>query len=209
MEDLGVIEPGAVFVLGGEEVFGDGAAGSLVGFFADVFDEGGGGGDLFLGKELFDGVGGEFFGFGDFLVGGDLVFVVGGEGEGHDAIEVDFVGAEVFEDYRGDVSEAQALGDGAFGDAEAGGYLGDGASGLDQVGEGLNLIGRVHGDAGGVFGEGDFFGFVVLGEESAGDGEVVDQGSFIDELLEGFEAKASGDHGVLRFAGGVGDGADD
>ena len=77
--------------------------------------------------------------FGDLFPDDDLAQRVGGEREGLQALEVDDVLAVGLDQLGGGVAEAQALLDGAFGDAEAGGDRGDGGAGAGEDLEGFHL----------------------------------------------------------------------
>ena len=195
-------------MLGGEQVAVERAAGGLVGVGSDEAGDRGGGGHARLGEQALDLPGGGPVALlGDLFPGGELARRIGGDGEGLQAFEVDLVLAVGGEQLRRDVAEPQALLDGAFGDAEAGRDGGGRGAGAGEGGEGLHLVGRVHGRADDVLREGDLGRRGVGGDQAAGHRHVGRDLAFLGELGEGLVAAAAGDHGVE--VGGIVDRLDD
>ena len=138
-----VLQPDAVVVLVGEEVAENGTACRLVGLHPDVAGERGAGRDAVLGEHALDlPAGGPVALVLDLLPHGHLARGVGGDGEGLEGFQVDRVFPVGVEQLGRGVAEAQALLDGALGDAEAGGDVGDGRSGERQRAEGFDLVRR-------------------------------------------------------------------
>lgn len=146
-----------------------------------------------------------------------LAGVVLADGEGHQLVEGQGVEAIGRHQHGADRAEAQPPPHEGRGDAEAGpDLLGAPALGLGQVAEGLELVGRMHGEAGDVFVETDLEG-VVGGVEQAANGLGLRQPlalgqnaqgqppSFADgdEIAAGFHAVVVAfglDHGRLQHA---------
>ena len=84
--------------------------------------------------------------------------MIRGDGEGHQCFQIDLARAVGLEQHRCGVAEPQPLLHGAFRDPEAGRDGGRRASRIGQAAERLDLIGRVHGGAGTVLGQRNFFG---------------------------------------------------
>ena len=136
----------------------------------------------------------------DLLPHRHLALAVGGDGEGLEGIEVDLVGAVGVEEFGRGVAEAQALLDGTLRHPEAGGDAGDGGAVIGQRPEGLHLVGRVHGDADHVLGEGEFAVGRAVADDAAGHGEVVGQNALAGEVDECGQPPAAGDDGVAFAA---------
>ena len=194
VEQLRILEPDAVFLLVGEQVAVDDAARGLVGVDADEGGGGGLGGHAALGEHAADLPGaGSVALFGDLLPGGELAGGVGGGCEGLQAFEVDRFLAVCLEELGSGGAEAQALFDGALGDAEAGGDLRDRGSGPRQGHEGLDLVGGVHRRADDVFRERDFRLGGFGGNDAAGHGKVGGNLVLRGEVRESAVAAAAGD----------------
>ena len=77
----------------------------------------------------------------------ELALGIGAEGERHQRIHAELLVAIGIEQLGRERPKAQALLDGALGDAEARGDGGGGGAVRGERGEGLHLIGRMHGGA--------------------------------------------------------------
>ncbi len=107
------------------------------------------------------------------------------------------------EQLRRDAGQLHPLQDKAFLDAEAAGHLGGGLALVDQRGERLELVGRVHRQPDGVFGKAHFQG-VLLGDDLARHGEILRQLAFGLQRVDRLQAAAAGDD-AIRAVAGVGD----
>ena len=126
------------------------------------------------------------------------------DGEGLEGVEVDLVGTVGVEEFGRGVAEAQALLDGTLRHPEAGGDAGDGGAVIGQRPEGLHLVGRVHGDADHVLGEGEFAVGRAVADDAAGHGEVVGKNALAGEVDECGQPPAAGDDGVAFAAVRIG-----
>ena len=113
-----------------------------------------------------------------------LALAVRSDGEGLEGVEIDLVSAVGVEKFGRGVAEAEALLDGTLRHPEAGGDAGDGGAVIGQRPEGLHLVGRVHGDADHVLGEGEFVVGRTVADDAAGHGEVVGQHALAGEVDE-------------------------
>ena len=104
---------------------------------------------------------GRVVGSGDLLEDAGLDLLVRRRTEGLGQIERDLARGEGFEDDRREPGEAQPALDEADGEPEAPCYLLAGRAALDKRGEGLRLVGGVHGEAMEVFGEARLDGRLV------------------------------------------------
>ena len=198
---IGVLEPDAPFVLVGEEVAVDDAAGPLVGFDADEGGDRRRGGHPVLGEHAFDLPGGGSVALlADPFPDRELARAVDGDGEGLQRLKVDGALAVGVEDLRRGVAKAQALLDGALRHAETGGDIGDGGAGIGERAEGLHLVGRVHRHAHHVLGEGELAVDRAVADDPAGDGMVGLENAVPGEVVEGGEAAGAGDDGVVLAA---------
>ena len=193
-----VLQPDAVLVLVGEEVAENGTAGGLVSVDADVAGERGTGGNAVIGQHALDlPAGGPVALVLDLLPHGHLARGVGGHGEGFQGLQVDGVLAVGVEQLGRGVAEAKALLDDALGDAEAGGDVGDGGAGERERAEGLDLVGRVHGDPDRVLGERELGVAHAVLDDAAGHREVGSDGALAGEVVERGEAAGAGDDGEV------------
>lgn len=125
--------------------------------------------------------------------------MVVGDGEGHQAFERHSFAAILSEQLRRDAGQLHPLEDQAFLDAEPGGDIGGAFALVDQGGEGLELVGRVHRETDRVFGQAHLQR-VFLGDDLAGHREVVGELAFGLERVNRLQAPASGDHAVRAVA---------
>ena len=196
-----VLEPDAVLVFVGEEVAHDRAAGRLVGVHPDEAGDRRAARHPFLGQQPLHLPGGRAVALGrDLFPDRHLALAVGGDGEGLQHLQVDLVGPVGVEQLRRGVAEAKPLLDDALGRAEARGDGGNRLAGLDQLGEGRHLVGRVHGDAHDVLGERDLAGLGIPGPDLAGHRTVGIEHAVLDQRLHGLEAAPAGDHGIALAA---------
>ena len=193
-----VLQPDAVLVLVGEEVAEHGTACRLVGVHADVAGERGAGGDAVIGEHALDlPAGGPVALVLDLLPHRHLARGVGGDGEGLEGLEVDGVLPVGVQQLRRGVAEAEALLDDALGDAEAGGDVGDGGAGERERAEGLDLVGRVHGDPDRVLGERELGVAHAVLDDAAGHREVGSDGALAGEVVQRGEPAGAGDDGEV------------
>ena len=193
-----VLQPDAVLVLVGEEIAQHGAAGGLVGVHANVAGERGAGGNPVIGEHALDLPAGWPVALVlDLLPHRHLACGVGGDGEGLEGLEVDGVLPVGVQQLRRGVAEAEALLDGALGDAEAGGDVGDGGAGERERAEGLDLVGRVHGDPDRVLGERELGVAHAVLDDAAGHGEVGSDGALAGEVVQRGEPAGAGDDGEV------------
>jgi hypothetical protein len=195
----GIVEK-AVFVAG-EEIAGDRAAGGLIGLGADEHPEIGIERHRALGQQPLHRIGLDV-GIGLELVPHrELGGMVGAEGEGGDGVEIDVAVAVGVEQFRRELTEAQALLDMPFGGAEAFRDRVDRGAAVDQGHHGDEFVGRMHGGPDGVFGEGDFDGVLRL-PDFARDFVVGLDDAFGGEFLQDLEPPAAGIHLVGAFSVG-------
>ena len=83
-----------------------------------------------------------------------------GDGEGHQAFQADVVLAVRLQQFGSDAGKLHPFQDQAFLYAESQGHLGGGLPLVDQLGERLELIRRVHGQPDGVLGKAHFSRFL-------------------------------------------------
>ena len=186
-----------------EEIAVERAAGGLVGLGADEAGDGGVAGHAGFGQEALDVPGARAVALlGDLAPDRELASRVGGDREGFEAFEVDPVVAVGSQKLGRDVAEAEALLDGAFGNAEAGRDGGDGGAGIGERGEGLDLVGWVHGRSDDVLRKRDLRRRGAGRQDAAGHGHVGGNLAFLGEVDERLVAAAAGDDGV-EIGGGV------
>ena len=211
LEEDGILEPCAGFVVPGEQVAQYRAAGGLVDMGADEPGDRGGRRDPFLGQQPFDLPGGGPVAlFRDLFPDRPLAGMVGGDREGLEGFQVDPVGAVGVEQVRGGVAETEALLDQALRQAEARRDGGDAHAGVGQSGEGGDLVGRMHRAVADILGERDLAGDRTAGLEQAGHGPARIENALFGERVEHRQAASAGDHGEAFVALGIGIvGADD
>src|SRR3546814_906703 len=95
----------------------------------------------------------------------ELALLAVGQSEGRQRLEVHLLGPVGCQQPGCDLAELQALADELLRDTEAGRDRRHGLARVDQRGESLELIGRVHGLADDVFGEGEFRRALCRSEE--------------------------------------------
>ena len=205
VQEIGIFEPDAPLVLVGEQVAVDPSAGRLVSLDSNEVRGDGGGGNPVLGEHAFDLPAARPVALVlDLLPHRHLSLAVGGDGEGLEGIEIDLVGTVGVEKFGRGVAEPQAPLDGTLRHAEAGGDAGDGGAVIGQRPEGLHLVGRVHGNADHVLGEGEFVVGRAVADDAARDGEVGGQHALAGEGDERGEPSAAGDDGVAFAAVHIG-----
>ena len=174
VQQLVVLQVDAPFVVLGEQVPADDAAGLLVGLDPDQLRGAGRGGHVVLGQHPLDG--GRFRHRvlrADPLPDRELVLVVLGDGEGRQQLDVDLVGPERCHELRCAVGQAQQLLDLVLGHAEAVGDVQHADTLIDEALVGLELIGRVHAQPHRVLVERELQVGVVLAGAVAGGAQVV------------------------------------
>ena len=194
-QQLWILEPHPVLVLVGEEVAQHGAARGLVGLDADEAGHGGARRHPLLGQHALHLPGRRPVALGrDPLPHGPLPVVVGGDGERHQRLEVDGLGAVGVEQLGRRVAEAKPLLDGTLGDSEARGDGRDGDAGRGETCERDHLVGGVHRDAHDVLRERELAGVAVRGD-LAGNGVIGVERAVLGERLQRGEAASAGDDG--------------
>ena len=197
VQEIGFFEPDAPLVFVGEQVAVDPAARRLIGFDADEVRGDGGGGHPVLGEHALDLPAARPVALVlDLLPHRHLAVAVGGDCESLEGVEVDLVGAVGVEKLGRGIAEAEALLDGTLGHPKAGGDVGHCGAGIGERAEGLHLVGRVHGDADHVLGEGELVVGRAVADHAAGHGVVVGQHALTGEVDERGEPPAAGDDGV-------------
>ena len=122
----------------------------------------------------------------------ELAAVIVGDGEGHQAFERHAVAAVFLQQLRRDAGQLHPFQDKAFLDAEAAGHLGGSFALVDEGGERLELVGRVHGQPDGVLGQAHFQG-MVLGDDLARHREILGQLALGLKRTDRLQAPAPGD----------------
>ncbi|MCY1298171.1 hypothetical protein D9M70_476440 [compost metagenome] len=130
--------------------------------------------------------------------------VVVGDGQGHQLLQGDVSGPVIRHQTWRDVCQFQAALHHQRGHAEVGGNVLNGAAFLDQRGECLELVGRVHLLAQQVFREADGAGRSV-GHQQARHLEVGGDALFLRQQLQGSQAAVAGHHLVMLAIGGEDD----
>ena len=195
VEQLRVFQPDADLVLVGEEVAQHRSTRGFVGVDADEAGRRRARRHALLGQHALDlPRGGAVALGGDALPDGPLAVVVGGDGEGHQGLEVELLGAVGVQQLGRRVAEAKPLLDGALGDAESRGDGRDGDAGPGDPGERDHLVGGVHRDAYHVLRERELAG-VAVGGDLAGHRVIGMQRAVLGERAQSREAAPAGDDG--------------
>lgn len=134
------------------------------------------------------------------LLGGVII----GDGQDHQLLQGDAAGPVIRHQARRDVRQFQTAQHHQRGHAEVGGDILDGATFLDQRGEGLELVGRVHLLAQQVLRKADGAGRGVR-HQQARHLEVGGDALFLRQQLQGSQAAVAGHHLVMLAISGEDD----
>ena len=200
-----IVEPDAPLVLLGEEVPGERAAGGLVGCGADELRDRRGRGYAALGHEPADLPHARAVVLGlEFLPHGELQLRIGCDAKRLKALQAHLPRPVGLQQFRRGVAEPQPLFDRALGNAEPRGDFRDGAAVGCDARKRLDLIGRVHGRAHGVFHERQLGGVVSVGDDVAGNGMIGRDSALVGQRLERRQAPPAGDDLVAGLVFGIG-----
>ena len=197
VQQFGIVKPDALLVLFGEQVAVDRAARRFVGFNADETGNGGCAGDPVFGQHAPDLPGaGPVALVLNLFPHCRLARLVCGNGESHQCFQIDFSCTVGLEQHRCCVAQPQAFLHGALGNPEARRNGGRRAAGIGQAAERLDLIGRMHGGADRVLGQGDFFLCCGIIHHAARHGVIPVQCTIGGQRLHRGKPPSAGDHGV-------------